>query len=61
MTFALCSSRTPYLNQFVLRIAQRRGIATATTMTPRVIDTIKNDHREIESYYGKIITSQGRG
>ncbi|KAJ5944824.1 hypothetical protein N7516_004992 [Penicillium verrucosum] len=27
-------------------------------MTPRIIDTIKKDHREIESYYGKIITSK---
>ena len=27
-------------------------------MTPRIIDTIKKDHRDIESYYGKIITSK---
>ncbi|KAG0158822.1 hypothetical protein PDIDSM_6342 [Penicillium digitatum] len=27
-------------------------------MAPRIIDTIKKNHREIESYYGKLITSQ---
>ncbi|KAL2696936.1 hypothetical protein AAEP93_002231 [Penicillium crustosum] len=58
MTSAIHSSRSPHFSQLVLRVTQRRGIATATTMTPRIIDTIKKDHREIESYYGKIITSK---
>ncbi|KAF9250688.1 hypothetical protein DTO006G1_5792 [Penicillium roqueforti] len=58
MTFALCAPRTPTFSQLLSRLAQRRGIATPTTMTPRIIDTIKKDHRDIESYYGKIITSK---
>lgn len=59
MTFALRSSRTLPFSQLVSRVAQRRGIATSPiAMTPRIIDTIKKDHREIESYYGKIITSK---
>jgi hypothetical protein len=59
MIFALHSSRAPPFSQLVSRLAQRRGIATSPiAMTPRIIDTIKKDHREIESYYGKIITSK---
>jgi len=29
-------------------------------MTPRISDTIKKDHREIESYFDKIISSTDR-
>ncbi|CAG8898311.1 unnamed protein product [Penicillium egyptiacum] len=59
MIFALRSSRASSFSQLVFRLAQRRGIATSPiAMTPRIIDTIKKDHREIESYYGKIITSK---
>ncbi|CAG8014446.1 unnamed protein product [Penicillium nalgiovense] len=59
MVFALRSSRTPPFSQLVSRLTQRRGIATSPiAMTPRIIDTIKKDHRNIESYYGKIITSK---
>ena len=59
MVFALHLSKAPPLSKLASRLAQRRGITTSPiAMTTRIIDTIKKDHREIESYYGKIITSK---
>lgn len=58
MSITHCSPRTSSFNQLMSRVAQRRGITTSIAMTPRITDTIKKDHREIESYYGKIITSK---
>ena len=59
MNFALRLSRSFPFSQLESRVSQRRAIATSPiAMAPRIIDTIKKNHREIESYYGKLITSQ---
>ncbi|KAL2846331.1 hemerythrin HHE cation binding domain-containing protein, partial [Aspergillus pseudodeflectus] len=59
----LNSTRLP-LKQFNLfiplqvSVAQRRLISQSPiAMTPRIIDAIKEDHREIEDYYSKILAS----
>jgi hypothetical protein len=43
------------LKQFTYPSLQQRVISTA--MTSRIIDTIKTDHREIEDYYNKVLSS----
>ncbi|KAJ5991563.1 hypothetical protein N7499_003979 [Penicillium canescens] len=55
------SSRTAHLRQLLSPIVQRRGIATSPiAMAPGISDAIKTDHREIESYYDKIINSSDK-
>jgi hemerythrin superfamily protein len=56
------SSRTAaHFRQLLSPIVQRRGIATSPiAMAPGISDAIKNDHREIESYYDKIINSSDK-
>jgi hemerythrin superfamily protein len=54
MTFLLRSSKITPFRHIVLR----RGVATSPiAMAPSISDTIKEDHREIESYFDKIISS----
>jgi hemerythrin superfamily protein len=54
------SSRTA-VRQLLLPIVQRRGVATSPiAMEPGISDAIKNDHREIESYYDKIIKTSDK-
>lgn len=40
-----------------LQHQHRLFTSTPTTNTPRVIDTIKTDHRELETYFNKIVSS----
>jgi hypothetical protein len=55
------SSRTTPLRQLVSSFIQTRGIATSPiVMAPGISDAIKKDHREIESYYDKIINSSDK-
>jgi hypothetical protein len=59
MSSLLRSSRTtaPF-RQLLSFIVQGRGIATSPiAMAPSISDAIKKDHREIESYYDKIVAS----
>lgn len=39
----------------------RSFAAAPTSMTPRVIDAIKQDHRDLEAYYDKILNSHDPG
>ena len=58
MTLFLRPSKTTPLRQLVSHTVRRRGFATSpVTMAPGISDTIKRDHRQIESYYEKIIKS----
>lgn len=46
------------LKQFTYPLIQRRLISqTPITMASRIIDAVKTDHREIEEYYRKILSS----
>lgn len=42
---------------FILPIQRRTIFQSPITMAPRVIDTIKQDHRELEAYYNHITKS----
>jgi hemerythrin superfamily protein len=55
------SSKILRVRQLLSPIFQRRGIATSPiAMAPGISDAIKNDHREIETYYDKIINSSDK-
>lgn len=46
---------TPIVNGLVLSPMRRTFATASTTMSPRIIDAIKQDHRDIESYYDRIL------
>ncbi|KAI9370183.1 hemerythrin HHE cation binding domain-containing protein [Aspergillus egyptiacus] len=47
-----------FLKQLSSQTIQRRFISQSPiAMTPRIIDAIKGDHRELEDYYGKILSA----
>lgn len=55
------SLRTAHPRQLLSPIVQKRGVATSPiAMAPGITDAIKKDHREIESYYEKIINSSDK-
>ncbi|KAL3474262.1 hemerythrin HHE cation binding domain-containing protein [Aspergillus californicus] len=54
--YLLKSTRTP--KQFPFASVQRRLISQSPiATTPRIIEAIKTDHREIEDYYNKLLNS----
>lgn len=55
------SSGTPHFKQALFPIVQRRGFASSPiAMGPGISNAIKKDHREIESYYDKIINASDK-
>lgn len=54
----LRSLGTVHLRLLLSRTVQRRGFAVSSiAMEPRISEAIKQDHRDIESYYDKIVNS----
>jgi hypothetical protein len=52
------STGSTHFRKLLAPIASRRIVTTSPiAMVPGISDVIKKDHREIESYYEKIITS----
>ncbi|KAJ5667833.1 uncharacterized protein N7477_006403 [Penicillium maclennaniae] len=57
MAFILRDLRTTSINRLKLPIARRTFTISSITMASRISETIKNDHREIESYYDQILNA----
>lgn len=55
MSFLLRGSKAYSTKASALFEARRAFSVTSLAMSPRISDTIKKDHREIESYYDRIL------
>jgi hemerythrin superfamily protein len=55
MSFLLRGSKACSTNAPALFEARRTFSVASLAMSPRISDTIKRDHREIESYYDQIL------
>ncbi|KAL4923617.1 uncharacterized protein BDV17DRAFT_285277 [Aspergillus undulatus] len=57
MAICLTSSIRFPIRRFILPIQYRCISQSPIVMSPRIIDAIKDDHRELEDYYNKILTA----
>lgn len=57
MAICLTSSIRFPIRRFILPIQCRCISQSPIVMSPRIIDAIKDDHRELEDYYNKILTA----
>ncbi|KAJ5601707.1 hypothetical protein N7510_011241 [Penicillium lagena] len=55
MAFILRDLRTTSIKRLLLPTTRRTFAISSVIMTPRISDAIKQDHREIESYYEQIV------
>lgn len=55
MSFLLCGSKAYNITPSPLFQSRRAFSIASLAMSPRIIDTLIKDHREIESYYDQIL------
>lgn len=60
MAFFLRGVRATHHQRLALPTITRAITTSPIEMTPRIIDAIKQDHREIESYYDRIMESSSK-